>query len=134
MKVQKIILNLLLFIFTDLLKQYEQTSRDLVKIKTLNYYIKGVKVMRLAYLGIFMLLLLFIFMINGFFAIHLAFFYYMPWSRDVKLLAIFSLGGCYFLIPLGIYIYYASQKKWMRLSKADEFVREAVDSDYEKNE
>ncbi|MCF6158749.1 MAG: hypothetical protein E3K32_09295 [wastewater metagenome] len=61
-------------------------------------------------------------MINGFFLIHLAFFYYIPWSRDMKLITLFALGICYFLIPLGIHLYYVSQKRWMKLSKADKLM------------
>lgn len=128
MKAKTIVLDLCLIIFTDLLRQYRETSMDLVKMKTLTYYIKGVKTLRLMYLGIFLLLLLFIFMINGFFLIHLAVFYYIPWSRDAKLLAIFSLGMGYFLIPLGIYLYCASQKYWMRLSKANSMIQNVFES------
>lgn len=129
MKIEKVFFNLLVFVFTDVLNQYKQASVDLVKIKALVYYIKGIKIARYLYLGLVLLLVLFICMVSGFLLIHVAFFYYMPWSRDVKLLTIFALGICYFLIPLGIYIYYASQRSWMKLSKADELMHKVLDRD-----
>ncbi|TLD42346.1 MAG: hypothetical protein JETT_1378 [Candidatus Jettenia ecosi] len=129
MKIEKVFFNLVLLIFTDLLKQYKQESVDIVKIKALMYYIKSVKIARFAYLGLFLLLVLFICMVNGFLLIHVAFFYYMPWSRDVKLLTVFVLGICYFFIPMGIYMYYASQRSWMKLSKANELMHKVLDKD-----
>lgn len=131
MKTRQAFYHFVLFIFTDLLKQYKQTIISLAKIKGVFYYIKVVRLIRLIYIGIFFLILSFVVMISGFIFLHVAFLYYFPLSREVKGIVIFSLGILYFLIPVGILSYFTSQKVWMKFSKANRLIQSILDMDSE---
>lgn len=117
------IFSLLLYVFTDSLKQSKEKSIDLAKIEAAIYYLKIIKTVRRVYLGGFFLLVSLILMVNGFMFMHVAFFYYVPWNRETKALTILLLGICYLIIPLAFYLYFASQKKWMKFSRSDELVQ-----------
>lgn len=128
------IFSLLLYIFTDSLKLSKEKSIDLAKIEAVIYYLKIVKTVRQIYLGGLFVLVSLIFMINGFTFMHVAFFYYAPWKRETKALVIFLLGFCYLVIPLAVYLYFASQKRWMKFSKAGELVQKVIQKDPENRE
>lgn len=126
MKAQKMLYNLILCVLTDLLKQYKQTFISITKIKAVLYYIKTIRVIRLIYIGIFLLILNFIIMISGFIFLHVSFLYYFPLSKEVKALIIFSLGILYFLVPVGVLLYFTSQRFWMKFSKANKLIQEVL--------
>lgn len=118
--------NLIAHILTDLLKQYKQTFIRFTKIKAVLYYIKAIRVIRLIYIGIFLLILSFIIMISGFLFLHVSFLYYFPLSKEVKALILFSLGIFYFLVPIGVFLYFTSQRVWMKFSKANKLIQEIL--------
>lgn len=127
MKTRQAFFNYLFCMVTDLVRKYQQTSLSFAKIKAAFYYVKAIKVMRSVYISIFLVILSFIVMINGFMFLHVSFLYYFPLSKEVKTLIVFSLGILYFVIPIGALFYFTSQKVWMRLSKADKFVHKVLD-------
>jgi len=65
-------------------------------------------------------------MISGFIFLHVSFLYYFPLSKEVKALVIFSLGIFYFLIPLGVLLYFTSQRFWMKFSKANTLIQKVL--------
>ncbi len=127
MKTRQTIFNYLLCMATDLVRKYHQTSLGFAKIKAVFYYVKAIKVVRSVYIGIFLFILSFIVMINGFMFLHVSFLYYFPLSKEVKTLIIFSLGIFYFVIPIGALLYFTSQRVWMKLSKANKLVDKVLD-------
>ena len=128
MKTQKMIYNLILCILTDLVKQDKQTFTSFakIKIKAVICYIKAMSFIRRICIGIFLLILSFVVMICGFIFLHVAFLYYFPLSKEVKALVIFSLGIFYFLTPLGVLLYFASQRFWMKFSKANTLIQKVL--------
>ena len=128
MKTKKMFYNLILCILTDLVKQDKQTfiSFAKIKIKAVIYYIKAIRFIRRICIGIVLLILSLIVMISGFIFLHVSFLYYFPLSKEVKALVIFSLGIFYFLIPLGVLLYFTSQRFWMKFSKANTLIQKVL--------
>ncbi len=128
MKTQKMFYNLILCILTDIVKQDKQTfiSFAKIKIKAVIYYIKAIRFIRRICIGIVLLILSLVVMTCGFIFLHVAFLYYFPLSNEVKAFVIFSLGMFYFLIPLGILLYFASQRFWMKFSKANTLIQKVL--------
>ena len=128
MKTKKMFYNLILCILTDLVKQDKQTfiSFAKIKIKAVIYYIKAIRFIRRICIGIFLLILSFVVMISGFIFLHVSFLYYFPLSKEVKALVIFSLGVFYFLIPLGVLLYFTSQRFWLKFSKANTLIQKVL--------
>lgn len=120
MKTRKMIYHLILCILADLVKQEEQTFTSFakIKIKAVICYIKAIRFIRRICIGIVLLILSLVVMISGFIFLHVAFLYYFPLSKEVKMFVIFSLGIVYFLVPLGVLLYFTSQRFWMKFSKA----------------
>ena len=128
MKTQKMFYHLILCILTDLVRQDKQTfiSFAKIKIKAVIYYIKAIRFIRRICIGIFLLILSFVVMICGFIFLHVAFLYYFPLSKEVKAFVIFSLGIFYFLLPLGVLLYFTSQRFWMKFSKANTLIQKVL--------
>jgi hypothetical protein len=128
MKTQKMFYHLILCILADLVKQDKQTfiSFAKIKIKAVIYYIKAIRFIRRICIGIVLLILSLVVMICGFIFLHVAFLYYFPLSKEVKALVIFSLGIVYFLVPLGVLLYFTSQRFWMKFSKANTLIQKVL--------
>lgn len=128
MKTQKMFYHLILCILTDIVKQDRQTFTSFakIKIKAVICYIRAIRFIRRICIGIFLLILSFVVMITGFIFLHVSFLYYFPLSKEVKALVIFSLGIFYFLIPLGVLLYFTSQRFWMKFSKANTLIRKVL--------
>lgn len=130
MKTRKMIYHLILCILTDLVKQEEQTFTSFakIKIKAVICYIKAIRFIRRICIGIVLLILSLVVMISGFIFLHVAFLYYFPLSKEVKMFVIFSLGIVYFLVPLGVLLYFTSQRFWMKFSKASTLIQKVLDT------
>lgn len=128
MKTQKMFYHLILCILTDIVKQDRQTFTSFakIKIKAVICYIRAIRFIRRICIGIFLLILSFVVMITGFIFLHVSFLYYFPLSKEVKALVIFSLGIFYFLVPLGVLLYFTSQRFWMKFSKANTLIRKVL--------
>jgi hypothetical protein len=133
MKTQKMIYQLILCILMDLVKQDKQTftSFTKIKIKAVIYYIKAIRFIRQICIGIVLLILSLVVMISGFIFLHASFLYYIPLSKEVKAFVIFLLGIFYFLIPLGVLLYFTSQRFWMKFSKANILIQKVLVTDSE---
>jgi hypothetical protein len=126
MKTQKIFYHLILCILTEFVKQYKKTYISFVKIEAVIYYIKAVRFIRRICIGIVLVILSFVVMTSGFIFLHVAFLYYFPLSKEVKAVVILSLGIFYFLIPLGVLLYFTSQRFWMKFSKANTLIQKVL--------
>lgn len=128
MKIQEVFYHLVLCILTDIAKENKQTFTSFtnIKIKAVIYYIKAIRFIRRICIGIFLLILSFVVMISGFIFLHVSFLYYFPLSKEVKAFVIFSLGIFYFLIPLGVLLYFTSQRFWMKFSKANILIQKVL--------
>lgn len=128
MKTRKMIYHLILCILADLVKQEEQTFTSFakIKIKAVICYIKAIRFIRRICIGIVLLILSLVVMISGFIFLHVAFLYYFPLSKEVKMFVIFSLGIVYFLVPLGVLLYFTSQRFWMKFSKANTLIQKVL--------
>lgn len=128
MKTKKMIYHLILCILADLVKQEKQTFTSFakIKIKAVICYIKAIRFIRRICIGIVLLILSLVVMISGFIFLHVAFLYYFPLSKEVKVLVLFSLGIVYFLVPLGVLLYFTSQRFWMKFSKANTLIQKVL--------
>jgi hypothetical protein len=97
-----------------------------VKLELASLYVEAVDRSRrlfiLALLGVLVLLLC----LSGFTLIHVALFYYLPWSIQDKAILLLVLGLVYFWVPLILIILAASRKAWMKASGATEFCDKAL--------
>ena len=58
--------------------------------------------------------------------IPLALCFFMPWAPETRAIVAISFGAAYVLIPLVVVIALFSEKRWMKASKADKLVKEAL--------
>jgi hypothetical protein len=128
--------NILGCILADLVRECRQPLTHVAKINGLFYYVRAIRVVRSVYIRLFLIILSFTVMINGLIFLHVSFFYYFPFSREVKALIVLLLGIFYFMVPVGALLFFTSQRVWMKFSKSNELIRKVmgeIESRQERN-
>jgi hypothetical protein len=126
MLLMKQMMNTVVDNIIDLFRQSKNISVDIAKIESAVGYVQGVKKARLVGIGIAGLLLALVFVGTGFILLHMAFLYYVPWNPKTKATAVAILGAFYFLAPIGIVMYFLSEKKWLELTKTHDVIDKVV--------
>jgi CBS domain containing-hemolysin-like protein len=62
----------------------------------------------------------------GFLLVPVGLCLFMPWSPETKAIVAVSTGAAYIIIPLIVIMVLFSQKRWMRFSRADVLLRDAL--------
>ena len=86
-------------------------------------FIKGTR--RMAML-VCLLVLCVIVLACGFLLIPIALCLFMPWTPETKALVAASFGAAYIIIPLIIAMILFSERRWMKASKADKLLKQAL--------
>jgi hypothetical protein len=107
---------------------YCDAALNLLKIRAVTLYVKLVKSVRLASLGLIGLWCGLLLMFAGFILAHIALLILIPVSMLVKSIILLILATIYMLVPFGILCYAFSERTWMKFSKASELVKDAVSS------
>lgn len=105
-----------------LMRNYEKTSIDLIKIRAVAAYVKAVAGARYAVMGVLGMLVLTAMLVLSFLMANIAFFCLLIKSEHGRMLAIFIASVVYFLICLIAVVAGTSEKLWMRVSRANRLV------------
>ena len=113
-------------IFLRLARSKQKDMAHLARIRAAIFYVKGVKAMRLTFLGYLGLSLLCLLLGSGFILLHIGLFFYLPWTIAAKGLLLLVLGALYLAIGAIALAVLSSEGLWMRLTQADRAVGRAV--------
>jgi len=114
-------------IFKELVRSYIRSLFDLVKIKAAVGYVNCVKVTRQLFILWCALVFCLVLLAIGLALIPIALCLFMPWSAETKAIVAISFALVYIIVPLILFIIVFSQKRWMRIFKADELVSSILD-------
>lgn len=115
-----------LLIYRMLRREQRSLSRPL-RIKMTMMYVKAVQAARSSVMALIGLCILSSFLFGGFLLFHLGLFLYLPWDTAEKGELFMWLGGGYFLLSLLFCAGVLSQRRWMRMTGADDAVRKALE-------
>ena len=110
-----------------LIKSYLSSLLELAKIRMAVCYVNCVKVTRHLFMLWCALVFCLVLLAIGLALIPIALCLYMPWSFDTKAIVAISFAFVYIIVPLVILILVFSQKRWMRISKANDLVGSILD-------
>lgn len=113
--------------FDWLRSTYLEPSLKLLKLRAAIYYLEGVKGAH----RILILICLLVFVITligaGLVMLPLALLMFMPWEPVTKAVVGIVIGALYLLVPAVALISLLSEKRWMRLTGANDVLRKLVD-------
>lgn len=109
-------------ILKGLVRSYLCSLLELAKIRVAVCYVNGVKVTRRLFMLWCALLFCIALLVIGLALIPIALCLYMPWSAETKGIVAISFALVYIIVPLILLLMVFSQKRWMRISKANDLV------------
>lgn len=111
-----------------LLRQYKRTTIDLAKIELASYYVRLVKIVRQECMISILIIFGVIIFTNAVGVVQMSIVLYAPWSVPARILAALAFGIVSAVVPLLIVLRFFSQRRWMEITKADEFMARAMES------
>jgi hypothetical protein len=112
-------------IFRRLVGSEIDASVALFKIESAIVYLNFIKGTRSLAKLLCMLVVSVIVLACGFLLIPVALCLFMPWNPQTKAIVAAAFGAAYLILPLITMIVLFSEKRWMRVSRADKLVKEA---------
>ena len=109
------------------LKSYLESAIELLKIKAVLGYINCIKSVRRIFLLWCFLVFCLVLLAVGLGLVPLALCLFMPWSPQTKAIIAISFGAVYIIVPLIIMLTVFSQKRWMKISGANDLVNNVLD-------
>ena len=105
-----------------LLRSYQDKTVELAKIEAVSLYVKSVQVVRQHLL--FLIAVLFSLMVVAvtLLVVPIALILCAPWTVPAKAIIIFVFGVVYLSIPAVILFQVFSEKRWMQITLADEWL------------
>ena len=110
----------------QLLRSQQRSLLRPLRIRATLAYVQAVRAARMSIFALVGLCLFYILLLGGFLIFHVGLYVYLPWTDADKGLLFMCLGGGYFLLMLLIVAFALSQKRWMRMTGADEAVMKAL--------
>jgi len=110
-----------------LIRSSLESLLQLAKIRVAVCYVNGVKVTRRLLMLWCALAFCLVLLAVGLGMIPIALCLYMPWSLQTKAIVAISFALVYIIVPLTILLMVFSQKRWMRISKANDLVGSILD-------
>jgi len=118
-------------IFQGLLDWLSRTYVDplirVLKVKAAVFYLEGVKGAR----RVLILLCLLIFVITligaGFVLIPISLLIFAPWEPQTKAIVGIAVGTVYLLVPLAAVLLVLTEKRWMEVTGAQDFVKKLLE-------
>jgi hypothetical protein len=111
-----------------LFKEYKKTTTELAKIELASYYVRAIKVVRQECMISTMIIFGAIIYANALGVIQVAILLYAPWSVPYRIVSALGFGIIASAIPLFISLRFFSEERWLKVTKADEFIAKAMAS------
>lgn len=92
------------------------------KIRAAIYYLESVRSVRQIVIVAGALVLCFVMMAGGAILIPLALCLFMPWEPLTKAIVASAFGAVYVIVPVALAVTLMSEKRWMKLTKADKLL------------
>lgn len=127
--VRKMISSLL---FLNIVSRYKGKAA-LMKIKTAQVYVAGVKKIRILFLGVLFAVFSFVLLGSGLSLIHSGLFTYSLWSPQMKFIAALVVGGIESFGAVIILFYLFREETWSKFTEIPKVV-DSVFKEREKNE
>lgn len=119
---KRILRQLFHFIFHFAVHEARKRVERQVKLKSLQVYLKALKVTRLTLSGILALLFVLQVCAMGLLTALGAALYLAPWEPQVKAIVALSVGGALFVIPLFLALFALSDRTWFKYSGAEQMM------------
>jgi hypothetical protein len=116
------VIDLFSSISKGLLSSYLKSRLELAKIRAAACYVNGVKVTRRLLILWCKLVFCLVLLATGLALIPIALCLYMPWAPEIKAIVAISFGFVYMVVALLVMLDSFSQKRWMKVSGANELV------------
>lgn len=98
------------------------------KIRAAIYYLESVRSARQIVFAAGALVLCFVIMAGGAILIPLALCLFMPWQPLTKAIVASAFGAVYVIVPIAVAVTLMSEKRWMKLTKADKLLHNVLGS------
>ncbi len=102
------------------------------KIRAAIYYLESVRSARQVVIVAGALVLCFVIIAGGAILIPLALCLFMPWQPLTKAIVASAFGAVYLIVPVAVAVTLMSEKRWMRLTKADKLLNNVLGSQVTK--
>ena len=106
-----------------------KSGSSLLKIKAAQGYVLGVKKTRVFFLGALLVLVCFMFLLNGLSLIQTAVFTYSMWSSEVKFAVALFIGGVELVGAVCVLIYLFREETWGRFFGIDKVINAAIEQE-----
>jgi len=113
-------------ILTQLIGSRIEASIAIVKIQAAIAYLNLIKGARRMTVIFCLLVVCVVVLACGFLLIPVALCLFMPWTGQTKAIVAASIGAAYIIIPLIAMMVLFSEKRWMKASRADKLLKEAL--------
>jgi hypothetical protein len=114
-------------ILKGLVNSYLDSLLELAKIRAAVCYVNGLKVTRRLLMLWCRLAFCFALLAMGLGLIPIALCLYMPWTPQTKAFVAIAFALVYIIVPLIVILRAFSQKRWMRISRANDLVGSVLD-------
>lgn len=118
-------------IFQGILEWLRQTYVEPVlrmfKVQAAIFYLEGIKGVRRVILQMVLLVFLITLIGAGLVLVPLALLLFMPWSPQTKAIVGLLIGLLYLLVPLVALIPLLSEKRWMKITGAQDVLKKLLD-------
>ncbi len=101
-------------------------SLQRAKIRAVMYYLETIRSVRQAVMTLGVLAFCMAMIAGGAVLIPLALCLFMPWQPQTKALVACAFGAVYITVPLVVAVLLMSEKRWMRMTRADDLVRNVL--------
>lgn len=102
------------------------------RIRAVIYYLESIKTARQVVLVMAAVMLCFVIIAGGAILIPVALCLFMPWPPMTKALVAGAFGAVYIAVPLVVALVLMSEQRWMRLTRANELMKDAIETDQKK--
>jgi hypothetical protein len=106
---------------------YLKPSLKMLKIRAAIYYLEGVKGAHRILIWTCMLVFMITLLGASLVLIPLALLLFMPWEPVTKAVIVIGIGAVYLAVSAIVLISLLSEKRWMRLTGANDILRKLVD-------
>ncbi|MBI5868138.1 MAG: hypothetical protein HZB43_07625 [candidate division Zixibacteria bacterium] len=96
------------------------------KIRAVIYYLEMIRAARKAVMALGVLMFCVLLMAGGAVLIPLALCLFMPWPPETKALVACAFGVVYVIGPLIVAMVLMSEKRWMRITRADRLLNDVL--------
>jgi hypothetical protein len=96
------------------------------RIRAVICYLEMIQTARKSVIILGALIFCFVIMAGGAVLIPLALCLFMPWQPQTKALVACAFGAVYLLVPLIVAIVLMSEKRWMRITRADKLMKDVL--------